>query len=117
MRMGVDNCMNCVSSCCKLEIDLNKKEYLNLKNLGYSQEIVKRSELFINAYPNYFDKISFLDDMYGNEFAILKKNNDGFCKLLDKKTRLCSIYENRPKVCREFSNESKRCKNLKKCIK
>jgi len=116
MCMGINNCITCLGSCCKLEIDLTKKEFLKLKSLGYEKEIIKRSELFINQYPNYLDKLSFLDNMYGDCFAILKKSKDGFCKLLDKKTRLCSIYEDRPKVCKDFSSKSQRCKNLKKCI-
>ncbi len=116
-NMEVNKCFGCVASCCKLIIDINRGEYERLNKLKLSESLIKQSEMFIQKNPEYKGKEQFLDGMYNDDFAIIKKGKDGFCSLLNKETRLCGIYENRPKVCIEFSNESKRCKNLMQCIK
>jgi len=115
--MEINNCLNCIGSCCKLEVDITKKEYENISNLGLEKNILKRSDIFLKDYPNYSNRTKFLDKMYKNNFAKLKRSNDGFCELLNKDTRICSIYENRPNVCKEYSNNSTSCKKIRECIK
>ena len=114
--MEINPCLNCISSCCKLEVDITKEEYETLVSLGHSKALLKRSETFIKENPLYKNKESFLDNMYGEDYATIKKEQDGFCSLLDKDTRLCSCYSDRPKVCRDFSNSSETCKKIKKCL-
>ena len=48
--------------------------------------------------------------MHKDNFAILKKREDGNCILLDENME-CSIYENRPKVCRDYKQS--RCINIR----
>ena len=114
--MEVNPCLACVGSCCSLVVDINKEDYNNLISINKGDNVIKQSEIFTNNNPSYKGKEKFLDEMYFEEFAIIKKDETGFCSLLDKKTRLCSIYENRPKACIEFSNESLKCKSIKVCI-
>jgi Fe-S-cluster containining protein len=114
--MGLNPCTDCVGSCCKLEIDINKAEYKKLKQLGHSKALTTRSDIFIKEYPHHSDKRDFLDKMNGETFAIIKKGPDGFCQLLNAELRECSVYENRPKVCRDYEANGPRCKKIKKCI-
>jgi len=114
--MEVNPCSSCVASCCTLLIDLTKKEYLHLKSLNLSNNLLKQSEIFTQKNPIYKGKEEFFDSMYKDEFAIIKKEKDGFCSLLNKETRLCEIYENRPKCCRDYESNGKQCKQIKKCI-
>jgi len=93
--MEINKCLGCVGSCCSLDVEINKEDYYTLES-------------------KY--KIDFLDNLYKDNFAILNKNNTGFCVFLDKDIRLCSIYKNRPKVCKEFSNKGEHCKKIYKCI-
>jgi Fe-S-cluster containining protein len=110
-------CLNCVASCCKLVVEIDKIDYNKLVGLGHKDIMTKQSEIFIRNNPSYKIKEKFLDEkLYVNNFAIIGKGKDGFCKLLDRETRLCTIYENIPKTCSEFSNESLTCKNIKVCI-
>ena len=51
--------------------------------------------------------------MYKDNFAILKKKEDGYCVLLDEDMK-CTIYENRPKVCRDYKQN--RCTTIRKLI-
>lgn len=109
--MGVSKCLDCISSCCRLEVDLTKVEYDFLTSIGKGENITSRVDTFIQANRVYsLTKMErVVEQMFGDEYAFLNKSEDGYCELLNRKTRLCSIYENRPKVCRDFSNESKRC--------
>lgn len=45
-------------------------------------------------YPVEFDHLL-------NTF-VLKKDADGFCQCLERRTRTCGIYENRPQTCQQF---------------
>jgi len=114
--MEVNNCLSCVGSCCTLVVDINRQDYNTLINIDKGENVIKQSEIFTNNNPSYRGKENFFDEMYLEDFAIIKKDETGFCSLLDKKSRLCSIYENRPKVCKDFSNKSVKCKKIKKCI-
>ena len=49
--------------------------------------------------------------MYKDNYAEMKKDDDGYCNLLDKKTMLCSVYEYRPKICKDYSNN--KCKKIR----
>jgi len=115
--MGINACLNCVSTCCKLEIDLTKEDYERLKSMGKEYAAVKASDFFLLSFPEYKSKKEFLDNLYSDMYATLKKDSSGYCVFLDQDTRLCTIYENRPQVCREYSNNSKHCKNIRQCIK
>tara|TARA_R110001592_G_C13142086_1_gene747406 strand:+ start:1240 stop:1587 length:348 start_codon:yes stop_codon:yes gene_type:complete len=114
--MEINSCLTCVGSCCSLVVDIDKEDYNNLISIKKGKNVIKQSEIFVKENPSYKGKEKFLDEMYSEEFARIKKNKTGFCSLLDKKTRLCSIYENRPKVCKDFSNKSLKCKSIKVCI-
>ncbi len=113
--MEINACLFCVGSCCSLEVEIDKYDYQILKKIGKEDNVNKLSSLFIDKNPTYKDKEKFLDEMYQDRFAILKKNNSGFCNMLDLESRLCTIYENRPKVCRDFSNKSIACQKIKEC--
>ena len=76
----------------------------------------KESDKFIEKYPDYEKRREFLEEMYSNTYATIKKGEDGYCIFLDRETRLCSIYDRRPAACSDFSNESKRCKKIRTCI-
>ena len=115
--MGVNACLNCVSTCCKLQIDLTKQDYERLKSMGKEDTAIKESDFFLLSFPEYESKKEFVDNLYSDMYATLKKDSSGYCVFLDPNTRLCTIYENRPQVCREYSNNSKHCKNIRQCIK
>lgn len=114
--VGIDKCLSCVSTCCKLKVDLTKNEYACLKKLGFEDFMENNLENFLDKNPFYKDerKRDYVENLFieNDDYATLLKSEDGFCSLLDKKTRLCSIYENRPKVCKDFSNQSKRCEYI-----
>jgi len=114
--MEINKCLGCVGSCCSLDVEINKEDYYTLESLGLENSCTKHSTIFIKNNPSYKYKIDFLDNLYKDNFAILNKNNTGFCVFLDKDIRLCSIYKNRPKVCKEFSNKGEHCKKIYKCI-
>lgn len=48
--------------------------------------------------------------MHKDNFAKIKKNDKGYCVLLDENMK-CSIYENRPKACRDYKQS--RCINIR----
>ena len=41
----------------------------------------------------------------------MKKADDGYCTLLDRKTMLCSCYEDRPQACKKYENN--RCEKIR----
>ena len=114
--MEVKTCKDCLSSCCKPEVDVTRKEYDRLKAKGHKKEMITRTDIFLEDNPNYKNRRDYLDDMYKDVYATINKGKDGFCRLLDISTRLCTIYDSRPKVCRDFEVNSNRCKSIKKCI-
>ncbi len=106
--MGVD-CLKCINSgCCKLKITINKKEYDSLIP-KIKKQFVKHLDVFLEKNPKYKRKEKILDLMYDDNYAEMKKDDDGYCNFLDKKTMLCSVYENRPKICKDYTND--------KCVK
>ena len=38
----------------------------------------------------------------GFEIMVLKRDADGYCCYLNRKTRTCGIYEDRPRTCQDF---------------
>ena len=119
-NMEVGICTSCISSCCKLEVDITREEYDHLKVKGYRDKMITLTDTFIKYHPSYYEKQDFLDKMYsdmGNSFAILKRLGDGFCVFLNRKSRMCSIYNDRPSICRNYSNKGVECKTIKELIK
>lgn len=55
------------------------------------------------VFPEELKEISFPVD-WDNELNqyVLQRGSDGFCRCLDRDTRLCQIYGDRPHTCREF---------------
>ena len=62
-----------------------------------------RTDKFLAENPKYIKQIKEFDEMYKDNFATLKKGDDGLCVLLDKESMKCTIYENRPKVCKNYT--------------
>ena len=114
--MGVNNCLNCLSNCCTLEVSINRKEFDVLVKLGHEDKTITFSDVFLKECPNYEDKKKLIDRLHEKDYAVIKKGDDGYCVFLDRETRLCGIYEDRPFACSDFSNESERCKKIRKCI-
>lgn len=56
--------------------------------------IVFPEELEQKAYPVEWDG--------KNEAFVMERQSDGFCKCLDRNSRLCGIYNDRPATCRDF---------------
>lgn len=115
-NLELNNCLECISTCCKLEVDITYKEYLYFIEMGHDDKIINKLNNFLKNNPLYNcnKKIEFIFNLYKDNYATLKKEDDGYCVFLDRKTRLCTIYEDRPLVCKEFSNQSKKCEF--KCI-
>jgi len=113
--MGVD-CLKCINSaCCKLVVEVSHDEYKELKKKGLHVHFTKHIDTFLNKFPKLESKRNFLEANYSKNYAELKKNEDEYCILLDKKTKLCSIYEDRPKVCRSY--QTNRCEKIRElCI-
>lgn len=114
--MEIKSCFDCVGSCCKLTVDLTRKEYNKLKELGHENAMETKTDVFIQEYPQYEKRRDYLDDIHKDVFAVLKKEKGGFCVLLNQNTRLCTIYENRPSPCVDYEMNSLRCNSIKKCI-
>tara|TARA_R110002167_G_scaffold24774_6_gene86673 strand:- start:2100 stop:2435 length:336 start_codon:yes stop_codon:yes gene_type:complete len=108
--MGVD-CLKCLNSgCCRLKITIDKIEYDCLIP-KIKKEFVKHSEIYIKKNPKYKSKQKNLDSMYKDNYAEMKKDNNGYCNLLNQKTMLCSVYEDRPKICKDYTNN--KCKKIR----
>jgi len=105
-----------MGGCCALEVDISRQEYDNLVKMGLEKHITKNISKFISQNPQYKGKEEDLDEMYQGEYAVINQGGDGYCMLLDRKTRLCSVYENRPDTCIKFSNESEECNKIRRCI-
>jgi hypothetical protein len=61
---------------------------------GLIGTIVFDDELEKKAYPVEWEA-------RGQEW-VLERQSDGFCKCLDRDTRLCTIYADRPRTCQQF---------------
>jgi len=99
------DCLECVNSaCCKLDVEIDRKEFQRFKALRLDKYFETRTDIFIKKEPRYKDQKEILNEMYDNNFAILKKNIDKMCVFLDRQTMKCKIYKDRPKVCKEYLN-------------
>jgi Fe-S-cluster containining protein len=113
-NMGLSSCLSCIASCCRLEIDLTRVEYEKIKIIGFLKVLKTRADIFIEEYPQYEIRREFLNSKFKESYAIIDKNDDGYCKLLDEETRLCKIYDSRPSVCSDYEVDGIRCKKIKK---
>lgn len=109
------DCLKCLNSaCCRLDVEVNIKEYERFKSLGLDGYFTTRTEIFLKNEKRYIKHKEVFNEMYKNNFAILNKGNDGQCVLLDRKTMKCTIYEDRPKVCKDYtSNRCEKIRNIK----
>lgn len=108
------DCLKCINSaCCKLEVSVNRTEYEHFKKLNLHEHFETRTENFLNKNEKYIKHKKYFDEMYEDDFAILKQKN-GYCSLLDQETMLCTIYEDRPSVCKNYKSE--RCINIREII-
>ena len=106
------------SACCKeFDIEVSSLEYEKY-DLSIQSHFIKKSVEVLNSgnYAGMSEQraqrfIKHIDAESGESFAKLKKDKDGYCTLLNKKTMLCGIYEKRPKVCREFTEN--RCGKIR----
>lgn len=105
------SCLKCINSaCCSPVVELDRKEFDRMVNLGHGKHLTTSTERFVNKYPKYKEKEFYLDQMHEDNFAELNKDEKGMCVLLDK-NMLCSIYDDRPKVCRDYSVD--RCSKIR----
>ena len=108
--MEVD-CLKCINSaCCKLIIEVDKDEYDEFWRLDLDEYFETKTDVFLKENPKYIKHIKKIDEMYEDNFATLKRREDGYCVLLDKDMK-CTIYENRPKACRNYKQS--RCVNIR----
>jgi len=106
------DCKQCINSgCCKLAISIDKEEYENLDS-KVKNEFIKRIDLFLLKSPQFKGVIEKdLEISYKDNYAIMKKSEDGYCNLLDKETMLCTVYEKRPKICQTYNTN--RCSKIR----
>ena len=106
------DCKKCINSgCCKLKIEISKKEYNSLSS-NVKKEFTKHIDSFLEKNPHLKGFIEKdLDILYENNYAKMNKSSDGYCPFLNRETMLCSVYEERPNVCKDYT--TKRCKNIR----
>ncbi len=113
----MSDCLKCINSaCCKLIIEIDRKEYESLKP-EIKKEFELKRDIFLSQNPRFQNVIpnDELDNMFSDIYAVMKKESDGYCKFLNRKTMLCSVYEDRPNVCREYKNT--KCTKIRQLIK
>ena len=86
-------------------MEVDRKEYNRLVDLGHENNMNTYTEEFIQKFPKYKGKEDTFDEWHKEMFAYLKKGEDGYCELLDRETMLCSIYTDRPKVCMDYTTD------------
>ena len=105
------SCLNCINSgCCKLSIQVSKKEYDSL-NLTIQKHFTIRIDEFFKKSPELKAIRQEIEPIFYGNYAEMHKNNDGYCPLLDRKSMLCSVYEDRPKTCQDYTND--RCDKIR----
>jgi Fe-S-cluster containining protein len=106
------DCLKCVNSaCCKLDVEVDRLEFQRFKALRLDKYFETRADIFIKKEPRYTEQKETLNKMYKDNFATLKKGNDGLCVLLDKQSMKCTIYDDRPKVCKDYTTN--RCAKIR----
>lgn len=115
----LSSCLKCLNSACckKFDVEVSVKEYLNY-DIVMQSSFIKKSENqnTIDQCEKMSEKRkkrfkAFIDRESEQRFAKLKKDEEGYCVFLNKKSMLCSIYEKRPDVCRNFKEE--RCGDIR----
>ena len=115
----MSNCLQCINSgCCKeFDVEVSRLEYEKYDS-SIQSHFIKKSEQVINSdsYAGMSEQralrfIAHIDKESGDSFAKLKKDDEGYCTLLNKENMICTIYEKRPKVCREFKES--RCSEIR----
>jgi len=111
------DCMNCMSNCCKLEVEIDRQDYDHLCALGYSDMMTTTTDLFLAEFPDREKNREQLDALHADQFATIDKAAaDGACVFLDRATRLCGIYSSRPQCCQDYVNGGKDCLTRQLCI-
>ena len=105
----MSECLNCITSpCCKLyDVTVSKKEY-EAFDLHMQSCLIKTSDVFINKNPHLSDErkkrfLKYIEENSEEKYATLKKQENGYCVLIDNDTKLCGHYEKRPIICREYT--------------
>jgi len=110
--MGLVDCLRCINSaCCKLKVEVDRNEYNRLVNIGLKNKLETYTDIFLKQNTKYKNHRNELDKLHNSLFAKIKKNDKGYCVLLDKDMN-CSIYNDRPQVCKDYKHN--RCKNIRK---
>ena len=100
------DCLKCLNSaCCRLDVEVDKKEYDYFKALGLDDYFTTRADIFLKKNAKYKEHKEIFNKIYNDNFAILNKGKDGQCIMLDRKTMSCMIYEDRPKVCKDYTTD------------
>lgn len=104
------DCTKCTAECCRVyEVEITRDEYDALSD--HASVITKKSDQFVELFPDFTAKQSLLDKLLSDGFAILDKGRDGYCQLLDRDTRLCTVYNRRPRACKEYKTD--RCGDIR----
>jgi Fe-S-cluster containining protein len=116
--MGLIDCKKCINSaCCKLVVELTKEDIKRLESLGYGENIKTNTDIFFSKFQDFKGDKKHIENLYNEAYkttktaGILSKGGNGFCSLLDNKTKLCTIYSDRPDCCKKYSIG--RCKNIR----
>lgn len=107
------DCLKCLNSgCCKLIIEVDKNDFNSLKPY-IKKEFRLKSDIFFNENPRFKGVIDVgeINNMFSDVYAVMKKEEDGYCKFLNRKTMLCTVYEDRPNVCKKYNNN--RCDKIR----
>ena len=107
------SCLDCVNSaCCRLEVNVSRDEYSRYKSLGMTDLFETFAEKKIRENPEFAPLKHVIDESTNDDdYAELKKGDDGYCLKLDRETMLCSIYDKRPSVCSWYTND--RCEEIR----
>lgn len=108
--MGID-CLKCINSaCCSLTIRVDRREYQKFPK-SIKDAFLTNTKKFLNENPKYLKREACLDEMYKDDFAVMNKESDGLCVLLDRDTMKCSEYDDRPDVCKAY--KTNRCEKIR----
>jgi Fe-S-cluster containining protein len=106
------DCLKCVNSaCCGLIVEVDREEYNHFWKLKLGDKFETRTDKFLAENPKYIKQMKEFDEIYKDNFATLKKGDDGLCVLLDRATMECTIYKDRPNVCKRY--KTNKCTNIR----
>lgn len=108
--MAID-CLNCINSaCCKLEVDISKKEY-DMLGKDIKDKFILNSEEFISQFPIWASKKEHINNNSISMYATIKRMADGYCYFLNRMTMECGIHDQKPQTCKEYSTD--KCENIR----